>query len=162
ASEASGSAERLGDPVTRSYGYDVLCLTAFAAGDWDDAADWARRRVSLVDEIDDPDHQQDIYSGAFAPVVARGQFDEGRRYARSVTEITRRLSPHHRLHGVGQIQVLEELLGDWGAVSRLQPRDVRRHGVFNARLQSAHCPPVTDCSLALKTPWRRTSRRHAF
>ena len=64
ASEASGIAERLGDPVTRSYGYDVRCLTAVAAGEWDDAADWARRRVSLVDEIDDPDHQQDIYSGA--------------------------------------------------------------------------------------------------
>ena len=78
ASEASGIAERLGDPVIRSYGYDVLGLTAFAAGDWDDAAHRARRRVSLVDEIDDPDHLQDIYSGAFAPAVARGQFDEGR------------------------------------------------------------------------------------
>ncbi len=122
ASEASGIAERLGDPVTRSYGYDVLCLTAFAAGDWDDAADWARRRVFLVDEIDDPDHQQDIYTGAFAPVVACGEFDEGRNYSRSVEEINRRLSPHHRLHGVGQSLVLEELLGDWGAASRLQPR----------------------------------------
>jgi hypothetical protein len=122
ASEASGIAERLGDPVTRSYGYDVLCLTAVAAGDWDDAADWARRRVSLVDEIDDPDHQQDIYSGAFTPAVARGQFDEARRYSRSGEEINRRLSPHHRLHGVGQSLVLEELLGDWGAASRLQLR----------------------------------------
>jgi class 3 adenylate cyclase len=122
ASEASGIAERLGDPVTRSYGYDVLCLTAFAAGDWDDAADWARRRVSLVDEIDDPDHQQDIYTGAFAPVVACGEFDEGWKYSRSVEEINRRLSPHHRLHGVGQSLVLDELLGDWAAASRLQPR----------------------------------------
>ena len=122
AGEASGIAERLGDPATRSYGYDVLCLTAFAASDWDDAADWARRRLSLVDEIDDPDHQQDIYSGAFAPAVARGQFDEGRRYCRSAEEITRRLSPHHRLHGVGGSLVLEELLGDWGAAGRLQPR----------------------------------------
>jgi Arc/MetJ family transcription regulator len=122
ASEASEIADQLGDPVTRSYGYDVLCLTAFAAGDWDDAADWARRRVSLVGEIDDPDHQQDIYSGAFSPVVALGQFDEGRRYSRSGEEINRRLSPHHRLHGIGQSLVLEELLGDWGAVSRLQPR----------------------------------------
>ena len=122
ASEASGIAERLGDPVTRSYGYDVLCLTAFAAGDWDGAADWARRRVSLIEEIDDPDHQQDIYTGAFAPVVACGKFDEGRKYSRSVEEINRRLSPHHRLHGVGQSLVLEELLGDWGAASRLQPR----------------------------------------
>jgi class 3 adenylate cyclase len=122
AREASGIAERLGDPIIRSYGYDVECLTAVAAGDWDDAAHWARRRVSLVDEIDDPDHQQDIYNGAFAPAVARGQFDEGRRYSRSVEEITRRLSPHHRLHGVGQSLVLEELLGDWEAASRLQPR----------------------------------------
>ena len=122
ASEASGIAERLGDPVTRSYGYDVLCLTAFAAGDWDGAADWARRRVSLIEEIDDPDHQQDIYNGAFAPVVACGKFDEGRKYSRSVEEINRRLSPHHRLHGVGQSLVLEELLGDWGAACRLQPR----------------------------------------
>jgi class 3 adenylate cyclase len=122
ASEASEIAERLGDPVIRSYGYDVLCLTAFAAGDWDDAAHWACRRVSLIDEIDDPDHQQDIYNGAFAPAVVRGQFDEGRRYSRSGEEITRRLSPHHRLHGVGQSLVLEELLGDWEAASRLQPR----------------------------------------
>jgi class 3 adenylate cyclase len=122
ASEASAIAERLGNPVIRSYGYDVLCMTAFAAGDWDSAADWARRRVSLADEIDDPDHQQDIYSSAFAPAVALGQFDEGRRYSRSGEEITRRLSPHHRLHGIGQSLVLEELLGDWGAASRLQPR----------------------------------------
>jgi len=112
----------LGNPVTRSYGYDVLCLTAVAAGDWADAADWARRRVSLVDEIGDPDHQQDIYGGAFTPVVALGQFDEGRRYSRSGEEINGRLSPHHRLHGVGQSLLLEELLGDWRAASRLQPR----------------------------------------
>jgi hypothetical protein len=122
ASEASGIAERLGDPVTRSYGYDVRCLTAVAAGDWDAAAVWARRRVSLVDEIDDPDHQQDIYSGAFTPVVALAQFDEGRQYCESAEEITRRLSPHHRLHGLGQSLVLEELRGDWPAASRLQPR----------------------------------------
>ena len=122
ASEASGIAERLGDPVIRSYGFDVLCLTAVAAGDWDDAADWAHRRLSLVDEIDDPDHQQDIYSGAFTPAVARAQFDEARRHSRSGDEITRRLSPHHRLHGIGQSLVLEELVGDWEAASRLQPR----------------------------------------
>jgi hypothetical protein len=122
ASEASGIAERLGDPVIRSYGFDVLCLTAVAAGDWDDAADWAHRRLSLVDEIDDPDHQQDIYSGAFTPAVARAQFDEARRHSRSGDEITRRLSPHHRLHGIGQSLVLEELLGDWEAATRLQPR----------------------------------------
>jgi class 3 adenylate cyclase len=122
ASEASGIAERLGDPVVRSYGYDVLGLTAFAARDYDDAAEWTRRRLSLVDEIDDPDHQQDIYHNAFAPAVARGLFDEARSYAISEEEITRRLSPHHRLHGVSSILMLEELLGNWEAASRLQQR----------------------------------------
>ena len=122
ASEASGIAERLGDPVVRSYGYDVLGLTAFAAGDYDEAAEWTRRRLSLVDEIDDPDHQQDIYNTAFAPAVARGHFDEARSYAISQEEITRRLSPHHRLHGVASSLMLEELLGNWEAASRLQQR----------------------------------------
>jgi class 3 adenylate cyclase/tetratricopeptide (TPR) repeat protein len=122
ATEASDIAERLGDPSVRSYSYDVLGLTAFAAGDYDEAAKWNRRRVSLVDEIDDPDHQQDIYYTALAPAVACGHFDEARRYAMSHEEITRRLSPHHRLHGVSGPLMLEELLGNWEAASRLQQR----------------------------------------
>ncbi|MDX6454749.1 MAG: hypothetical protein QOD48_856 [Gaiellaceae bacterium] len=124
ASEASGIAERLGDPVVRSYGYDVLGLTAFAAGDYDEAARWTRLRVSLVDTIDDPDHQQDIFHNAIAPALARGQFEEARSYAKSEEEINRRLSPHHRLHGVICGLMLPELLGDWEAVSRFQERVV--------------------------------------
>ena len=148
ASEASGIAERLGDPVVRSYGYDVLGLTAFAAGDYDDAAEWTRRRLSLVDEIDDPDHQQDIYHNALAPAVARGHFDEARGYARSEEEIDRRLSPHHRLHGVSSSLMLEELRGDWEAASRLQQR------VEDAVAENIATPCVNDersllvCALA--------------
>ena len=130
ASEASGIAERLGDPVVRSYGYDVRCLTAFAAGDWDDAADWARRRVSLIDEIDDPDHQQDIYYTRARPAVASGHFDEARSYAISHEDLTRRLSPHHRLHGVS---------------SSLSSRSSLAIGTARA-----------GCSRAWRTPWRRT------
>ena len=122
ASEASGIAERLGDPAFRSYGYDVRALSAFAAGDYDEAAEWNRRRLSLVDEIQDPDHQADIFLMAIAPAVASGHFDEARRYAVSHEEVTHRLSPHHRLHGVAASLELEELLGDWNAASRLQPR----------------------------------------
>ena len=148
ASEASGIAERLGDPVVRSYGYDVRGLTAFAAGDYDDAAEWARRRISLVGEIHDPDHQADIYMTALAPAVARGQLDEARRYTVSHGELTRELSPHHRLHGVAMSLMLEELLGDWDAVSRLQPR------VEEAVAANAGTPCVFDqrsllvCALA--------------
>ena len=37
-------------------------------------------------------------------------------------EVTRGLSPHHRLHGVSATLELEELLGNWDAASGLQPR----------------------------------------
>ncbi|MEO5634688.1 adenylate/guanylate cyclase domain-containing protein [Gaiella sp.] len=122
ASEASGIAEQLGDPAVRSYGYDVRGLSAFAAGNYAEATEWNRRRLSLVDEIQDPDHQADIYLMAVAPAVAGGHFDEARRYTVSHAEVTHRLSPHHRLHGVSAILELEELLGDWNAASGLQQR----------------------------------------
>jgi class 3 adenylate cyclase len=122
ASEASDIAERLGDPVIRSYGYDVRGLRAFAAGDYEEAVGWHRRRLSLVEEISDPDHQADIYANAIAPAVSRGDFDEARRYTASQEEVTRGLSPHHRLHGVSASLELEELLGKWEDAGRLQWR----------------------------------------
>ena len=108
AEEANEIAERLGDPVIRSYGYDVHGLRAFAAGDYEEAVDWHRRRLSLVGEIGDPDHQADIYGNAIAPAVSRGEFDEARRYTASNEDVTRGLSPHHRLHGVSASLELEE------------------------------------------------------
>jgi hypothetical protein len=151
ASEASRIAERLGDPVVRSYGYDVRALTAFAGGDYADALEWTRRRLELVDMVKDPDHQADMYFLAMPPAVACGQFDEARRYTVSNAEITSELSPHHRLHGVVGSLMLEELLGNWKAVSALQQRveeavaaNVVTPCVFDARsllvcaLASAH------------------------
>jgi class 3 adenylate cyclase/tetratricopeptide (TPR) repeat protein len=120
--EASEIAERLGDPVVRSYGHDVRGLGAFAAHDYDEALAWQRRRLSLADEISDPDHQADIYGNAIAPAVACGCLEEARRYVASNEEVTARLSPHHRLHGVSARLELEELLGNWEAANRLQER----------------------------------------
>lgn len=148
ATEATEIAERLSDPVVRSYGYDVLGLTAFAAGDYDEAAEWIRRRLSLVDQIDDPDHQQDIYHNAIAPALARGRFEEARSYASSEEAISRQLSPHHRLHGVTCGLMLPELLGDWEAVTRVQQR------VVDAVAENFATPCVLDersllvCALA--------------
>ena len=121
ASEASEIAERLGDPDIRSYGCDVRGLRAFAAGDYAEAIGWHRRRISLVEEIDDPDHRADIYGNAIAPAVSCGEFDEARRLTAFHEEVTRVLSPHHRLHGVSASLELEEVLGNWEAASRLQP-----------------------------------------
>jgi len=122
AAEASAIAEQLGDPSVRSFGYDVRGLTAFAGGDYKGALAWQRRRISLVSEINDPDHQADIYACAVAPAVACGDIDDARRYAICHEEFTRELSPHHRLHGVSVSLELAELLGDWNAASQLQQR----------------------------------------
>ena len=122
ASEANEIAERLGDPDIRSYGYDVRGLRAFAAGDFEESVAWHRRRLALVGEIGDPDHEADIYGNAIAPAVGCGHFDEARRHTTANEEVTRGLSPHHRLHGVSATLELEELLGDWAAASRLQSR----------------------------------------
>jgi class 3 adenylate cyclase len=120
ADEASGIAEGLGDAGLRSYGLDVLGLRAFAAGDYEEALAWQRRRVGLVGEVNDPDHRADIYANAIPPSIARGAFEEARRYASAQLETTNALSPHHRLHGVSGVVELEELLGNWARIEELQ------------------------------------------
>jgi class 3 adenylate cyclase len=120
ASEASGIAERLGEPALQSYGFDVRALTAFTAGGYEEALAWQRQRIGLVGEIDDPDHRADIYANAIAPAMARGAFEEARRYVTDHAEVTRALSPHHRLHGVAAVVEFEELVGNWKRIRELQ------------------------------------------
>ena len=68
-------------------------------------------------ELDDPDHQADIYANAIPPAVALGEFDEARRYTNDQLELTRTLSPHHRLHGLlVRSMELEELSWETGPV----------------------------------------------
>jgi class 3 adenylate cyclase len=120
ASEAAGITERLDDTPLKSYGFDLRGLTAFAAGDYANALVWQRKRVDLVGEIDDPDHEADIYAGAIPTSIAHGQFEEARRYALAQLDVTGALSPHHRLHGISVLVELEEHLGNWPAVRALQ------------------------------------------
>jgi class 3 adenylate cyclase/tetratricopeptide (TPR) repeat protein len=120
AAEASRIADRLGDPVLRSRAYDARSLVAFVHGDYEQALEWCRRRIAIIGELDDPDMEANVFSSAAAPAAASGRFDEARQYAASQDEITRSLSPHHRLHGVSGILELEELLGNWTAVLELQ------------------------------------------
>jgi hypothetical protein len=119
--EAIRIAEGLGDPALASYAFDAQSLRAFGAREYIEALDWQRKRTALVNEIYDPDHKADIYFSATGPAIACTLFEEGRRYANSLAEVVRELSAHHRLHGVAVQVMLEELLGDWEAVGRLQP-----------------------------------------
>lgn len=120
--EATAIAEGLDDPVLLSYCLDLRGLRELAMGDARSSAGWHRRRVALAQGIDDPDHRADALASAIIPAVASGRMEEAREYARAQEDVTRALSPHHRLHGVSAILELEELRGDWEAVRRLEPR----------------------------------------
>ena len=152
ASEAIQIAESLDDPALGSFAYDAQGLQAFAAGAYGEALEWQRRRLSLIDNIYDPDHQSDIYYNGVAPAVACGFYDEARRYIASHAEIVRGLSPHHRLHGAAVRLMLEELLGDWDAVGRLQPH------VEEAVAHNAGTPCVLDARSLLVCALARAHR----
>ena len=120
AAEASRIAERDGDPLLRSYGYDVQALVSFVRGEYLPALDWCRRRAAIAGDLHDPDAEAYVYAAGVSPAVACGELEEARRYALRQHEVTASLSPHHRLHGLSGILELEELLGDWAAALALE------------------------------------------
>jgi class 3 adenylate cyclase len=122
AAEASRIAGRLGEPLLRSYGYDVRGLVAFVRGEYEESLDWARRRVSIAGELGDPDAEALVYAGAVSPAVACGELEEARAYAVRQDEVTKPLSAHHRMHGVSGVLELEEMVGNWSSVIELQER----------------------------------------
>jgi len=122
AAEASRIAERIGEPLLRSSGYDVQALVAFVRGSYEESLDWCRRRTAIAGELGDPDAEAYAYAAAVNPAVACGEIDEARKYAGLQDEVTRPLSPHHRLHGISSRLELEELIGNWRGVVELQQR----------------------------------------
>jgi hypothetical protein len=115
-------AEQLHDVELRSYAYHACADSALAHGRYDDAKDWATRRVTLLDRIDDPDHAPDVYWSAIPGYLGRGMFAEARRLAELHDAATSRLSPHHRLHGIAFLLEVEELAANWARIRELTTR----------------------------------------
>jgi tetratricopeptide (TPR) repeat protein len=120
AREASELADRLDDVELRSWAWAARASVAFHAGRYDEALMWAQRRFDLVETITDPDHLVEIREAALPAVGALGRLREARRLAREHVELSRRLSPHHRMHGVALLAEAEELAGAWDAIGRLE------------------------------------------
>lgn len=118
--EAAEVAERIGDAELRSYAYDAWGITLFVQGRLDQGYELEKRRFALLDQIADPEHIADIYYAPITASVWRGDFDEARQLARKHDEISRPLTPHHRIHGIAVLLELEELAGGWDAVAELQ------------------------------------------
>jgi tetratricopeptide (TPR) repeat protein len=146
ASEACAVAVRLPDVELRSYAFHALADAVLAEGRYEEAREWAERRLELLDRIDDPDHVADVYWSAIPGYLGQGRFGEARRLAELHDEATNRLSPHHRLHGVAFLLEVEELAANWERIQELTPRT--EHAV-EASTPCVHRPrSLAVCALA--------------
>jgi hypothetical protein len=122
AREASTLADRLGDPELRSWAWMSRAVAAFEADRFEDALTWAQRRFDLEAAISDPDHLVELRESAMPPAAALGRLREVHRLAREHDGLTKRLSPHHRMHSVAVLTEVEELAGNWKRIRALEER----------------------------------------
>ena len=122
AEQAVALAQRLDDPVLLSYAYWIRSGMAFIGLDFHEADRWAQRRFELLDRVTDPDKIAHIqYYGATAALAA-GRPDEAETLVRKHDIVASRLSAHHEVHALGVLLFVEEALGHWDEIRRLQPR----------------------------------------
>ena len=147
AREACAIAEELPDDLElRSYAFHALADAVLAEGRYDEARQWAERRLELLDQIDDPDHAADIYWSAIPGYLGIGRFDDARRLAELHDGVTSQLSPHHRLHGVAFLLEIEELAANWQSIVELTQRAER---AVEASTPCIHRPrSLVVCALA--------------
>jgi hypothetical protein len=119
--EGSALAEQSGDLVLRSYAWGARASAAFAERDYEESFDWALRRVDLLPDIADPDHHTEVYEELIPPCALIGRFREALRLVESHAELSRRLTPHHRIHAIAMELEVKELMGEWTSIRERGP-----------------------------------------
>jgi hypothetical protein len=115
-------AERLDNIELLSFGLFTRFGIALAAYDYASAYEWARKRLALEDRFTDPDHLALIHWESSTAELALGHLDEATAHARRHDAIGARLSPHHAVHSLGNLLIVEEAAGRWDRVRDLQAR----------------------------------------
>lgn len=148
AAEAAAIAQWLDDPELCVHAWDARATVAMAAADYQAAWQWRTRRLKLLDRISDPDLRTIITETPYATCIATCRFDQARQIARLNDELTRSLTPHHRLHGVAILVEVEELLGQWHTIIDLEDhiRDTVTANAHNPCLRNARSLLV--CAIA--------------
>ncbi|HKP09792.1 MAG TPA: hypothetical protein VJT76_03605, partial [Gaiella sp.] len=116
AEEGDALAEQSGDLVLRSYAWGARASAAFAQRRYEESFAWAQRRLELMARIVDPDHHTEIYEELIPPCALVGDFAEALRLVDAHAELSRRLTPHHRIHSIAMELEVKELMGDWSAI----------------------------------------------
>jgi AAA ATPase domain len=116
AAEAAAIAERLGDLELCVHAWDACGAAAMVAADYEVAWRWRTRRLELLECVTDPDLRTIIGETPYASCIATARFAQAREIAQLHAELTRPLTPHHRMHGAAILVEVEELLGGWEAI----------------------------------------------
>ena len=122
AEQAIALAEGIDDPVLLSYAYWVRSGAAFIELDFREADRWAQRRFELIDRLTDPDKIAHIHFYGATAALAAGRPDEAQALVQKHDIVASRLSTHHEVHALGVLLFVEEALGHWDEVHRLQHR----------------------------------------
>ena len=109
-------AERSGDLALRSFALGARASASFAERDYEQSFDWALQRVELQPQIPDPDHHTEIYEELVPPCALIGRFEEALGFVQSHAELSRRLTPHHRIHSIAMELEVKELMGEWASI----------------------------------------------
>jgi len=122
AGEAKRLAERLGDRELQSWALDALLARAYTHHRYEEAYELARERLALIAEISDPDHLVEAHESAIPTFMAVAEIDKARELARNADDLSRKLSPHHEVHGLSLQLEVEELAGGWERIAALTER----------------------------------------
>ena len=120
--EANELAEQLDIPSLRIVARRARAVSAHHDGDYDAALEWAWSAFDLLPEVTDPEEEVESYEALLPALVAVGHFEEARTVVARHDERCSHLTPHHRVHGIGVIVELEELLGGWDVIASLRER----------------------------------------
>jgi hypothetical protein len=152
--DARRLAETLDDERLRWLFWFAMAEEAGTRGAFDEAVAWDQRQLDGVPESRDPDWLAWVLTNATTNAQYAGRFADGRRLAERNFQVSSRLSPHHRLHGVGSLVSVTFHAGEWADVQELSPRAEAAFQVPGATPCIAGTVTLFRCAVA----WARTGR----
>jgi class 3 adenylate cyclase/tetratricopeptide (TPR) repeat protein len=148
AQAASELADRLDDMELRSWAWAALSAAAFARGDYEEAFAWAQRQFDIVPDLTDPDHIALIYVNGIFACIASGRLEEARDIAEAHDDVTRSLTPHHRMHAVWLLLDVAKAAGRWTTVRDLTSRAEAAVAANIATPCASNASSLLRCALA--------------
>ncbi|HLB17617.1 MAG TPA: adenylate/guanylate cyclase domain-containing protein, partial [Gaiellaceae bacterium] len=115
-------AQRIDDVELQSFGVFSRFAIAQQEGHPDEAYEWSRRRLELGPRISDPDHLALVEWGASTAELGVGRVDRAEAHALAHEALAARLSPHHDVHALGNLCVVDEAAGRWERIHARRER----------------------------------------